>query len=224
MKKTGFMKISMIILAILTALFILLCFIQLLGRHEKLDFAKWGLVILLAAFFLLQFICLFLETPNFKKIGFYILHIGLLAFLLGNFMYLTKGASIPAEIPIDNQSYSKIQREDQSWVNLGFSINIKEFFEEYYPHSQITKWEEARVIVNHNGTTEHKILAVNHTLRINGWKIYLMSHSVARNTVLVVFKKDPGEFVSTTGLIMIMAGTFMLCLLKGRRKAGETNA
>ncbi len=68
-----------------------------------------------------------------------------------------------------------------------------------------------------------KELTVNHPLRKKGFKIYLMSYSDKNRTATLLFKKDYGEWLSTSGLVLIMGGTFFHCLVypvisgKGKR-------
>ncbi len=69
-----------------------------------------------------------------------------------------------------------------------------------------------------------KQLTVNHPLRKKGFKIYLMSYNDASRTATLLFKKDYGEWLSTSGLVLIMGGTFFHCLVypviagKGKKK------
>jgi hypothetical protein len=88
----------------------------------------------------------------------------------------------------------------------------------------------ARVIV------ETKEISINHPVRFNGWKIYLMSYDDktlsedGSPTVMfrMLFKHDPGEFVALAGIIMTIAGTICMCIISPgitaiRKKRGSTD-
>lgn len=71
----------------------------------------------------------------------------------------------------------------------------------------------AEVQLTQGNTVERKELTVNHPLRKNGVKIYLMSYNEAMGSATILFKKDAGEFISLTGIVLTIAGAFMQCLI-----------
>ena len=111
--------------------------------------------------------------------------------------------------------------------NLGFNLRITDFKTEYYDKEQknVKHYEATLEILYKDGTLETKSLTVNHTLQINGWKLYLMDVGVDElygfGKVQITFKDDPTEFLSTLGIILIIIGTFMMCLIKPREKAED---
>jgi len=66
---------------------------------------------------------------------------------------------------------------------------------------------------------DKKELSVNHTVRKNGWKIYLMNYSHAADEIYeweyvhLLFRRDPGEFVVKAGAAMMIAGTVLELLI-----------
>jgi len=209
------MKISMSVLIFVTVIFTVLAILQLFVV-PSIDFSNWYVVLLLGIFALTQIICIITQKFSFKKIGFYLLHIGLIAFLLGNFMYFMKGQLVEMVMPIDGMSYSSIKKDTGEFIDLGFGISINEFNLEKYPDTEVDKWYEVKVTVNRSGIPENEILAVNNPVRANGWKMYLIDYS--GKSIGVLFKYDPGEYISLMGLWMIISGSFIMCFSGMRRK------
>ena len=88
-----------------------------------------------------------------------------------------------------------------------------------HPQKQMDKYYEAELLIYPEGKdviTEK--LAVNHTRRINGWKIYLMSYAPAGSenpeTITMLFKYDPGEYITLVGIWLTMIGAFAICFKK----------
>lgn len=84
------------------------------------------------------------------------------------------------------------------------------------------RYYEARVVIRdttEEGTTveEAFTLAVNQPVRYRGWRFYLVSydrqHGEARYLNLTA-RRDPGRNVVIAGIWMLMAGTFLLCLMR----------
>ena len=63
-------------------------------------------------------------------------------------------------------------------------------------------------------------ISVNHPVRRNGWKIYLMSFTYAaadegysRNYVNLILRRDPGEYIVKAGAALLIAGTVLELLV-----------
>lgn len=67
--------------------------------------------------------------------------------------------------------------------------------------------------IEDNGAMTTKDLVVNKTLYKNGFKIYLMGYNEMDSRVTLMFKQDPGEVLSTAGLVVVMLGTFYQCII-----------
>ncbi|MBE6608565.1 MAG: cytochrome c biogenesis protein ResB [Ruminococcaceae bacterium] len=108
--------------------------------------------------------------------------------------------------------------------DLGFNLRITDFVTEYYDEEQknVKHYEATVEILYDDGTVETKSLSVNNTLHINGWKLYLMDVGIddvyGYGKVHITFKNDPAEFLSTLGIVIIIIGTFMMCLIRPREK------
>lgn len=224
-----FYRISYIILLALTAVMIGLTVADsVIGNGTSGIFSSVWIVFILTAFAVLQIVCLFMMKPAFslRKAGFYLLHIGLVLFLCGSFVFYLFGQSIPAYIPVDEtMTYTNIQRENSdTLVELGFGLGIKNFKVEKYEDTGTDKYYEAILIIEDQTSllqTEKK-LTVNRPVRENGWKIYLMNYTASSDgsyDVYLLLKKDPAEYISDAGICMIVLGTFIMCF--GRRKEGK---
>lgn len=207
------------------------------GTEESV-FADVWVVLILAAFVAIQVICLFTLKPQFTlyRAGFYLLHIGLVLFLAGSFIYYISGDKLDVAVAVDpTATYGQIKRisDDPSqteYVKLGFDMGISDFKVEKYaaedglPASD--KYYEATLMIVPDGTREVTSvpLAVNRPYRVGGWKIYLMGYDGASgSTVNLMLKRDPAEFVCTAGLWMVIAGGVVMCLLR-KREVGDPDA
>ena len=187
------------------------------------------------------------------SIGFYLAHLGIVAFLAGSLIYVMGGYSVTVAVPnggsltptLEYQMmqmgltsdqiaglkgyYNQIPGEkiDEATgkkmpEDLGFHLRITDFVTEYYDEAQknVKHYEATVEILYPDGYTETRTLAVNHTLRVNGWKLYLMDVGVDEvygyEKVHVTFKRDPAEFLSTLGIIITIIGTFLMCFGKPR--------
>ena len=184
-------------------------------------------VIVFAAFVALQVICLFNYKGrlNIYGIGFYILHIGLVVFLAGSFVYYMAGDSVNVSVPIDqNATYNRISRlgEGKSDINLGFEFGVADFNINYYPDTIIaSRYEAILMFYNANAfAPEYIPLVVNKPVMQNGWRIYLMGHNPANESVNLFLKNNPGELLTLIGLWSIIIGTVIICFIR-KRKAGN---
>ena len=85
---------------------------------------------------------------------------------------------------------------------------------------QADRYYEAGIVLYEPGVKEPRqvSLAVNHTARAGDFKIYLMGYDPAsQDSIQVLFKKDPGEWISVAGIAAMIVGIFMLCIFRGRK-------
>lgn len=133
-------------------------------------------------FAIVQIVCITLYQPgrSVYKIGFYLMHIGLLVLLAGLAAYALAGDSITVQVPISQTGnyYRYVQNEDGEEVDLGFAFKLTDFTVEKY-ESGGDRYYKTDVTFADPTTlaTENDYLEVNRTLRRNGWKLYLMSYS-----------------------------------------------
>ena len=188
---------------------------------------------------------------SFYDLGFYILHTGIVIFLCGMIIFGVKGSSHYVSLPnlssvdsaenlmkssygwSDNdihrlKSYrNQIGREDGEIIDLGFNFRIADFVTEYYEDGESVKHYEATVeFFLRDGTIEEVPLTVNHPIYRNDWKIYLMNVGVSPygyEQVNLLIKNDPAEFLSVAGIILTILGTFIMCLLPGKRQSFRKN-
>lgn len=149
----------------------------------NIDVLTGGLAVgVFVIFAILQIICLALYQPAWTvyKIGFYLLHVGLLILLAGLAAFTISGESITVQVPIDENGsyYSYVQNEEGEEIDLGFGFKLDDFAVEKY-ESGNDKYYKTNVSFADPTTlaVDKDYLEVNRTLRQNGWKIYLMSYS-----------------------------------------------
>lgn len=163
------------------------------------------------------------------RIGFYVLHCGLVLMLVGMFIYYIAGDKVlNVPVPVDNSTYSKIQRSgdetnpdsrEDNYIELDFALGFAEFKVDKYDDGS-DKFYDAKMILIRRGVAEpeYQSLRVNHPVRVNGWKIYLMNYeeSTTGQVVDIMLKKNPGEYVTLAGIWMAIVGGFIMCLLRKR--------
>ncbi len=178
-------------------------------------FSGWFIIALLALFGLLTFVGIFFHNPkfSFRTVGFYLLHVGIALFLIGQLIYTLGGVKVNVNMPVGNSTYTEILRLDGDNLQLGFSIGLTDFSEERYEDGS-PKYYEATLILD----GEEYILTVNHPIRYKGCKIYLMGYSSAQNVAGLLLKWDDGEILSTSGIVATIVGCVIICLIKPIKK------
>ncbi len=229
-----FYRISYIALLMFTAVMLALVLADsIIGNGTSGVFSSSLIIALLTAFAVLQIFCLVMMKPAFtlQKAGFYLLHLGLMFFLGGSFLFYGFGESVPVYMPVrENTTYNKIQRQDSNEIiNLGFGLGVTDFKVEKYEESEnkpaSDKYYEANLLIE-NGTSlrqKNEKLIVNRPVHENGWKIYLMNYALSADgsyDVYLLLKRDPGEYVTDTGILMMLIGAFALCFSK-KKEADE---
>ena len=155
------------------------------------------------AFAIVQIVCLALYQPALSvyKIGFYLMHVGLLILLAGLGAYALGGESITVQVPISETGnyYRYVQNENGEDIDLGFAFKLDKFTLEKY-ESGSDKYYRTDVTFADPTTlaTENDYLEVNRTLKKNGWKIYLMSYSDGVSTLRSMPMGDVYSMVHST--------------------------
>ena len=226
------------------SLFVLTCILTLItvivsvsntsGTAESLFHSPW-VVLLFAAYVFIQIVCLFSLKPKFSlyRAGFYALHVGLVLFLAGCFVYYIGGDVVNVSVPVNPEGmYNEVRRNPveegkESTLQLDFYLGISDFkVERYEPEEDgttIDKYYEATLMIMPKGSREIEshALTVNGPHRENGWKIYLMNYDrTTEGVVQLMLKYDPSEYIALAGILCVIAGSVMMCLLK-KREAGD---
>ena len=188
----------------------------------------WGdglvLVAVCAVFALVQLIGIVTFRPHLqiRTLGFYLVHVGILVFLLGCFLFYNAGTDVDGDGKQDNIRYVQVTPSNQmysEYTTLGFGIGIPDAGVEYYEDGT-PKYYYADIRLDASDGTGIKdvTLSVNHPYHQNGWKIYLMDYNDMTKQVTLLFKKDPGEYWTITGIWMIILGSVLMCLIRKRKK------
>lgn len=165
-----------------------------------------------------------------KRIGFYMTHGGIVLMLAGFALFELAGDSVTAAVPVGGESYySNIQRENGGVCDLGFNFRVDSFeIETYEDGSDRQYYADLSFADAVTLKIENKELSVNHTVRKDGWKIYLMNYGYAADGmgeyVNLLFRHDPGEYIVRAGVIVLVIGTVMELLVGNAirtKKEGE---
>ncbi|MGN1346926.1 MAG: cytochrome c biogenesis protein ResB [Eubacteriales bacterium] len=158
-----------------------------------------------------------------RRVGYFLAHGGVLLLLIGFALYEGWGDCVTAAVPVGGESfYSSIQRDSGELCDLGFNFRVENFAVETYEDGSEKQYSADLSFADPVTLKVEKAgLSVNHTVRRNGWKIYLMNYG--DGFVRLLFRRDPGEFVVKTGAAVLIAGC-LLSLLAGnagrKRKEG----
>ncbi|MBO5778033.1 MAG: cytochrome c biogenesis protein ResB [Clostridia bacterium] len=158
--------------------------------------------IVFIVFAILQIICLAVYQPGFTpyKIGFYLMHIGLLILLAGLAAFELAGNDMTVQVPVSESGayYDNIKNENGDTIDLGYAFKITDFTVEKYP-SGADKYYRADVAFTDPTTlaVNNDYLEVNRTLRQNGWKMYLMDYNDGLKTLSGQYGLTPESFYAS---------------------------
>lgn len=206
----------------ITLIFLVMAILTAFGLPIRWDGSLTA--VLLAAVGFLIFIGLFMRRPPkniIRAIGFYAMHLGLVVMLIGFALFDLAGNTVSANVPIGGETfYSSIGRENGDICALGFHFRITDFSIDTYEDGSEKQYRAGIEFADPVSLrVEANELSVNHTIKKNGWRIYLMSYS--GEYVHLMFRHDPGEIWVKTGVAMTVSGT-ILSLLIGNMLPSKT--
>lgn len=158
------------------------------------------------------------------KIGFYILHGGLVVLIVGFLLTNLAGAKCFGELTAIDKGGALAPSvefyEDgvlKNKVNLTYSVGLESIVTEYYESGQPKHYEATLVLVDRSTreTVDKISLTVNHPVRIDGLKFYLMDAPRDGNSIKILVKDNPGEYVVIAGIVILTVGTFIMCFSDG---------
>ena len=179
------------------------------------------------------------------KIGFYLMHCGLIVLIVG--LLLTNLAQTKVYIVVNGTDVG-VKRTDvvrdgetgKTLLSFGHLICVENCGTVYYDEEKASvKNYEAEIGLydKASGTlVETKKLSMNRPARIDGYKVYLMNLYPAGGTVGqngellypdggvgLLFKHNPGEYVTIFGFAVSLAGVFLSCFA-GVKKLKDRDA
>lgn len=224
--------IGLLAVSVLLAIITIIVSVQGTAGTEASLFTSPWIVFVFVAYVAIQIIGLlsYRAKLNLHGIGFYLTHVGLVVFLVGCFIYYIYGEKIPVTLTVDpNSMYNQIQRYSEDgngeFVKLSFDMGISDFKVEKYEDGS-DKYYEATLMIGPEGTRDiyYEPLIVNKPYREGGWKIYLMGYDgTTGSTVSLLMKRDPGEYISLSGITMLIIGCIIMCLFR-KKEGGEKDA
>lgn len=270
------MYIFIVLIAVTTIFACLQVFLKWKWPKENISIAGIIMTIMLLVFAVITVLGMVGQKFNAKKIGFYLLHIGMVVFLVGSLVYSIFGEYANVSVPVSSSAtFSSIEKENGDKIDLGFEFGVTNFkvekhdpvYDIYQIKGDKTKILRQDIGVNSQGyfdfgkygkihadelmsggqmqetinlasnikafvrmpvkhyegtvkfykkndyTGKAKKIEVNYPLRYKGWKIYLMSYNQSTNMVSLAFKFDPGEFLSTTAILLMCIGAVHCCII-----------
>lgn len=199
--------------------------------------------VLLVIFALITVVCLCISTVKGRllyKIGFYVLHIGIVVAIIGFMVYGITGKKYDVNVLCDGTYYSAIndmsESSDGEIVELDFYFRLDDTYSEYYLDDDGNETKNPKhyiaylTVIQDDGEPETIELTVNDPVHIKGYKIYLMGmiDNIGMEGATLLFKYNPAEYTILAGLVLIIAGTFIMCLfgdinikLKAKAKKAE---
>lgn len=181
--------------------------------------------VLLVVFGVLTLVCICISSVggnNIYKIGFFVLHGGLVILIIGFLIYGIMGEKYNISIYCGDKVYDSINDttspDGEKIIDLGFRFRLDGVYAEYHLDDQgkptsAPKMYTAVLTVIDSESYETQVveISVNKPAHINGFKIYLMSMDNSQQGATLLFKRDPAEFTITTGIAFLIAGSFIMC-------------
>lgn len=230
-----FYKFSCAVMAI--ASFIMVIVTAIYASSGENLYQTWLTPVLLIVFALITVVCLCISTVkgNFiYKAGFYVLHIGLVVAIIGFIVYGLYGAKYRIQVLCDGRYYNSIndlsEKSEGEIIPLDFYYRLDDTYTEYYPvenesgessnDSTVAQPKNPKhyiaylTIMEELGNPQTVELTVNNPIHVKGYKIYLMGmiSDVGMEGATLIFKYNPAEYTILTGIILIIVGTFVMCL------------
>lgn len=90
----------------------------------------------------------------------------------------------------------------------------------YMKKPAVEKYYEADFLITDQDSTHEYKMAVNHPVTHNGWRFYLMNHGKQDNRQIVslIVRHAPGRLWVKTGILLLVAGTFLFSFFRRKRK------
>lgn len=188
-------------------------------------FGRIAVISLLAFMGILMVLCICFSKVSGKgvyKFGFYLLHCGLIVLVVGFVLTNLTCKKYTLYLESGNAAYSTFNFEDGSSFSLNRRMGVESVKTEYYEDGN-PKYYEAKLVFypfnpSSNEKVDEKILTVNHPVRVEGYKVYLMSIGSNDGGAVLLVKYNPGEYVTIFGICTLLVGTFVMCFSNFEKK------
>ena len=224
--------ISCAILGVMTALCLgLSIYIGFTGGNPNGAIAGRILVLaMLATVAVLTVLCVVFSSVGGRavyKLGFYVLHCGLIVLAVG--FVLTNLTSQKYAVQLHTgdaaESYRVFNFEDGRSFTLTDRMGLSGVSSDFYGDGSPKHYEATLAFYDRTGLQkkDEKVLTVNHPVRVDGYKIYLMNVDAAGDGASLLVKYNPGEYVVIIGIVTLLAGTYLMCFsgFEKRKGGGE---
>ena len=162
-------------------------------KDDGTSMHSWPTLLIFSIYALVQIVCLAMYDyrPKIYKIGFALVHAGILVMLVGFLAYNISGEYYTLNFTVGegyDGFYTQNDDGEDEYYEFGFGVEIDKFTVEKY-ESGSDKFYHADLTFSDDETAERETAAleVNRTLRKNGWKIYLMDYGDGKNEFVKTF-------------------------------------
>ena len=179
-------------------------------------------IILLLGVIVVNFIAVSVKYRLFRKPkwGFMFVHIAFIVILLGalvSHIFGEEGVIHLREGQSTNQLFVQTNK-GETYKNLPFSIQLKEFVLTRYPGSHTPSSYESVLIIHTDGNFTEKTISVNKVLDIKGYRLFQSSYDKdEKGSILAVNRDVPGRQITYTGYFLLIVGFILFLTSKNSR-------
>ncbi len=166
------------------------------------------------------------------RLGFYILHCGVIVLIVGFVITNLTCRKYTLYLESNGSAYRTFNFEDGASFSLDRYMGLGDVKTEYYDDGNPRHYEAKLIFYDRapapGEIAEEKVLTVNHPVRVEGYKMYLMNVEENDAGAVLLVKYNPGEYVIIFGIVALLLGIFGMCFSdfgRGKppkkRKGGE---
>lgn len=221
----NFFKVSCVLMAIVSFFALIVTFYVGTTGNSPLDstFGLWIVVALLVFVAALTILCLCLSSVGGKfgyKLGFYILHAGIVILLVG--FVISNLTSVSYMFSVDIGSTYEVQRGK---IDFSTAMELDKLELLKYDDGSIKQYIGTLKFYDksNNEIVRVEEISVNHPVRVDGYKLYLMNYDEATDQATFLVKYDMAEYIILIGIVTLVGGTFLMCFsgFAGKKREGK---
>ncbi len=124
---------SSVVVMGLLAIFLVVGSLIMGSNPEYQFYTRPEFLVVCALLLLVQILCLIRYRFHWRKIGFYVCHIGVVVVIVGAFVSHWCMQEVNFQIPVNaGAAYNIVQKDDGSVIDFGFQISVRDFDVQYY--------------------------------------------------------------------------------------------
>ena len=122
----------------------------------------------------------------------------------------------------EGETVSTAETEDGTSYDTGISVRLDDFTMETWPNGMPKRFASDVVVKGKSGKETSAVIEVNKPLKIDGWKMYQYGYDeeagVEGKMSILQMVKDPWLPLVYLGIIMMLAGAFLMMIVGFRRE------